>query len=78
MIDPVSGEIELRCLDGMVNHFNATILSVIQCNMDIKFVRSRESVKAILYYITDYISKAQLNVHVVDAALELAIKKLIL
>ena len=35
--------------------------------MDIK------SAKAILYYITDYISKAQLKAY---AALELAIKKL--
>jgi hypothetical protein len=59
-----------------VNHFNVTILSVIRCNMDIKFVGSGESAKAILYYITDYISKAQLKAHVAYAALELAIRKL--
>ena len=60
----------------MVNHFNATILSAIRCNIDIRFVGSGESAKAILYYITDYISKAQLKVHVAYAALELAIRKL--
>ena len=44
--------------------------------MDIKFVRSGESAKAILYYITDYISKAQLKAHVAYAALELAVRNL--
>lgn len=60
----------------MVNNFNETILSTIRCNMDIKFIGSGESVKAILYYITDYISKAQLKAHVAYAALELAVRKL--
>ena len=32
--------------------------------------------KAILYYITDYITKSQLKTHVTFAALELAVKKL--
>ncbi|KIL63478.1 hypothetical protein M378DRAFT_45502, partial [Amanita muscaria Koide BX008] len=71
-----SGEIDLKCLDGMVNHFNETILTAVRCNMDIKFIASGESAKAILYYITDYISKAQLKAHVAYAALELAVRKL--
>ena len=44
--------------------------------MDLKFVGSGESAKAILYYITDYISKAQLKTHVAYAALELTVQKL--
>ena len=44
--------------------------------MDIKFVGSGESAKAILYYITDYISKAQLKAHVAYAALKLVVTKL--
>jgi len=31
-IDPETGEICLRCLDGMVNNFNATILEAVHCN----------------------------------------------
>ncbi|KAF8232229.1 hypothetical protein L208DRAFT_1065801, partial [Tricholoma matsutake] len=46
------------------------------CNMVIKFIGSGEAAKAILYYVTDYISKAQLKVHVAYAALELAVCKL--
>ena len=44
--------------------------------MDIKFIGSGPSTKAVIYYITDYITKSQLKTHVAFAALELAVKKL--
>ncbi|KAJ7476627.1 hypothetical protein FB451DRAFT_1033379, partial [Mycena latifolia] len=44
--------------------------------MDIKFIGSGPAAKAILYYITDYITKSQLQAHVAYAALELAVTKL--
>jgi hypothetical protein len=71
-----TGELNLCCLDGMVNNFNETIIATIRCNMDIKFIGSGASAKAVLYYITDYITKTQLKTHVAFAALELAVKKL--
>jgi hypothetical protein len=74
--DSCTGELELRCLDGMVNNFNETILELMRCNMDIKFIGSGASTKAVLYYITDYITKSQLKSHVAFAALGLAVSKL--
>ncbi|KAG1843115.1 hypothetical protein DFJ58DRAFT_731741 [Suillus subalutaceus] len=74
--DPDTGEITLKCLDGLVNHFNVTILEAVRCNMDIKFIGSGPAAKAILYYITDYITKSQLKTHVALAAMETAIHKL--
>lgn len=74
--DSSTGELKLRCLHGLVNNFNQTILDCIHCNMDIKFVGSGVLAKAILYYITDYITKSQLKTHVAYAALELAVVKL--
>ncbi|KAJ7868385.1 hypothetical protein B0H14DRAFT_2252807, partial [Mycena olivaceomarginata] len=74
--DPGSGEISLRCLDGLVNNFNATMSEAIRCNMDVKFIGSGASAKGILYYITDYITKSQLKTHVAFAMLEPAVKKL--
>ena len=74
--DCETGELSLRCLEGLVNNFNVTMLEAIRCNMDIKFIGSGESAKAILYYITDYITKTDLKTHVAFAALELAVKKL--
>lgn len=59
----------------MVNHSNETILTAMHCNMDIQFIGSGQSTKAILYYITDYITKTQLKMHVTYAALETAVNK---
>ena len=75
-VDDITGELCLRCLDGLVNNFNHTILEAVRCNMDINFIGSGASAKAILYYITDYITKSQLKTHVAFAALELAVSKL--
>jgi len=74
-IDPETGNVWLRCLDGLVNNFNATILEAVRNNMDIQFIGSGESAKAMIYYITDYITKSQLKSHVAYAALQLAVKK---
>ena len=74
-IDAETGQICLRCLDGLVNNFNMTILEAVRCNMDIQFIGSGESAKAMIYYITDYITKSQLKSHVAYAALQLAVKK---
>jgi hypothetical protein len=74
--DEDTGEIHLRCLDGLVNNFNETIIRAIRCNMDIKFIGSGPSTKAVIYYITDYITKSQLKTHVAFAALEVAVRKL--
>ncbi|KAI0708654.1 hypothetical protein C8Q76DRAFT_626943 [Earliella scabrosa] len=74
--DMDTGELTLRCLDGMVNNFNASILRALRCNMDIQFIGSGYEAKAILYYITDYVTKSPLKTHVAYAALELAVKKL--
>ncbi|KAJ7459328.1 hypothetical protein FB451DRAFT_969998, partial [Mycena latifolia] len=76
MFDPDTGEITMRCLDGLVNNFNITMMKAIRCNMDIKFIGSGPTAKAILYYITDYITKSQLQAHVAYAALEVAVQRL--
>ena len=71
-----TGELCFKCLNGLVNNFNETILKAIRCNMDIKFIGSGPAAKAIIYYITNYITKSQLKTHVAYAVLELATKKL--
>ncbi|OSC97384.1 hypothetical protein PYCCODRAFT_1448041 [Trametes coccinea BRFM310] len=75
-IDVETGELTLRILNGLVNNYNPTILEAMRCNMDIQYIGSGEEAKAIIYYITDYITKSPLKAHVAYASLELAIKKL--
>lgn len=43
--------------------------------MDIQFIGSGDSAKAMIYYITDYITKSQLKSYVAYAALQMAVKK---
>ncbi|OSD03122.1 hypothetical protein PYCCODRAFT_1334379, partial [Trametes coccinea BRFM310] len=74
-VDPETGHLTLRCLDGLINNYNATILEAMRCNMDIKFIGTGEDAKAVIYYVTDYITKSQLKTHVAYAALALGVKK---
>ncbi|KAK0469455.1 uncharacterized protein EV420DRAFT_1245575, partial [Desarmillaria tabescens] len=75
IVNRETGEIHLQRLDGWVNNFNETMIRSIRCNMDIKFIGSGASTKAVLYYITDYITKSRLKANVAYAALELSVKK---
>ncbi|KAI0335960.1 hypothetical protein GY45DRAFT_1227236, partial [Cubamyces sp. BRFM 1775] len=75
-IDAESGELCLRIENGMVNNYNRTILEALRCNMDIQYIGTGEDAKAVIYYITDYITKSPLKAHVAYAALEVALKRL--
>ncbi|KAJ3729328.1 hypothetical protein C8R42DRAFT_569717, partial [Lentinula raphanica] len=74
--DHDTGELHLRKLDSLINNFNVTITEAVRCNTDVKFVSSGPCVKAVMYYITDYITKSQLKAHVAYAALESALLRL--
>ena len=75
-VDDTTGDITYQHLDGLINNFNSVIIQALRCNMDIKFIGSGVSAKAILYYITDYIAKNQLKSHVAYTLLEAAIRKI--
>ncbi|KZV60549.1 hypothetical protein PENSPDRAFT_548781, partial [Peniophora sp. CONT] len=74
-IDAATGTVRLRRLHPWVNNYNELILFLTKCNMDIKHIPSGESAKALVYYITDYITKGQLPTHVGLEALCAAIRK---
>ncbi|PPQ81895.1 hypothetical protein CVT24_009316 [Panaeolus cyanescens] len=71
-----TGEIKLKHVDGTINNFNPIFLCAMRCNMDIKFIGSGTCAKALLYYITDYITKSPLKAHVAFSALETAIDRI--
>ncbi|KAG9312394.1 hypothetical protein JVU11DRAFT_6773 [Chiua virens] len=74
-MDEHTGEITYQCLQGNINNYNETMLQAICCNMDLKFIGSGPAAKAMMYYVTNYITKSQLKAHIAYAALELACKK---
>jgi hypothetical protein len=74
-IDPETQSILLKRLHPRINNFNDVVLFLMECNMDIKYIGSGEAAKALIYYITNYITKAALATHVGLGALAYTIKQ---
>ncbi|EGO30262.1 hypothetical protein SERLADRAFT_412311 [Serpula lacrymans var. lacrymans S7.9] len=74
-LDSETQGILLWRLHPKINNFNDIVIFLLKCNMDIKYVGSGEAAKALLYYISDYITKSTLPVHVGLDALRYAIKQ---
>ena len=55
-------------LHPRINNFNDIVIFLMECNMDIKYIGSGEAAKALVFYITDYITKASLATHVQQTA----------
>jgi hypothetical protein len=62
-IDPDTGHISMRRSDSMINNFNEYLIAACRSNMDIKFIWTGSDAKALVYYITDYVTKMSLSFH---------------
>lgn len=62
-IDPNTGNIFMRRSHPMINNFNEYLIAACRSNMDIKFIWSGSDAKALVYYITDYVTKMSLSFH---------------
>ncbi|CAF4239766.1 unnamed protein product [Rotaria sp. Silwood2] len=62
-IDPETGHISMKRSDPWINNFNEYIISACRSNMDIKFIWTGNDAKALVYYITDYVTKMSLSFH---------------
>ncbi|KAJ7232430.1 hypothetical protein B0H12DRAFT_1011941, partial [Mycena haematopus] len=74
-IEPESGSIVLKRLHPRISNYNETLTFLFRSNNDIKYVGSGEAAKALVYYITDYVTKAELPVHAGLSAIEAAMQK---
>ena len=74
-MDAETSAVLLRRLHPRIACYNDVVVFLMRCNMDIKFIGSGDSAKALLYYITDYITKASLPTHIGLGALTYAIQK---
>lgn len=72
-LDPETESIMLRRWHPRINNYNPLISFLLQCNMDIKFIGSGPAAKALVYYVSDYITKNELKVNVGLQALRSAI-----
>ncbi|KII93844.1 hypothetical protein PLICRDRAFT_99331, partial [Plicaturopsis crispa FD-325 SS-3] len=74
-LDDATHSIILRRLHPRIAAYNDVVIFLMQCNVDVKFIGSGEAAKALLYYITDYITKPCLPTHVGLAAMQYAIQR---
>jgi hypothetical protein len=72
-LDEATQSILLKQLHPHINNFNDVVMFLMQCNMDLKYIGSGEAAKALIYYVTDYITTANLATHVGLQALAYAI-----
>jgi len=56
------GFVDLERDDEWVNNYNPFVLAALRCNMDIQFISSGPGGKAMIYYVTNYMTKSQLTV----------------
>ena len=62
-IDPDTGHISMRRSDPWINNFHEYLIAACRSNMDIRFIWSGSDAKALVYYITDYVTKTSLFFH---------------
>ncbi|KZP00511.1 hypothetical protein CALVIDRAFT_454650, partial [Calocera viscosa TUFC12733] len=74
-LDSETGAVQIRRLHPKISNYNAVCLFLFRCNMDIKFIGSGQSAKALMFYITDYVTKNDLPLHESLSALAYVIKQ---
>lgn len=75
-IEPSTGQIFMRRSHPWINNFNEWLISACRSNMDIKFIWSGTDAKALVYYITDYVTKSSLAFHDMFALAQQGIKSI--
>jgi hypothetical protein len=69
MIDPISKAILVKRLHPRIASYTDLITFLMKCNTNTKHIGSGDAAKAFLYYVTDYITKFSVPLHVGMAAL---------
>ncbi|CAF3114559.1 unnamed protein product [Rotaria sp. Silwood2] len=75
-IDVSTGQITMCRSHPWINNFNEWLITACRSNMDIKFIWSGNDAKALVYYITDYVTKSTLAFHDMFALAQQGIKSI--
>ena len=63
-MDPESGALTMKKLEPMINTVSPALTYLLQCNTDVTSLKSGTAIKAVIMYVTDYITKSSLRTHV--------------
>ncbi|KIP01675.1 hypothetical protein PHLGIDRAFT_58734, partial [Phlebiopsis gigantea 11061_1 CR5-6] len=74
-IDPETGYLLLKKGEAWLNTFTPVLTYILRCNSDVTCLLSGTAVKAVVAYVTDYITKSPLKTHTMFEALRTSFKK---
>jgi hypothetical protein len=63
-VDPETGSLTLKKLEPMMNTVTAPLTYLLRCNTDVTCLKSGTAIKAVIMYVTDYVTKCSLKTHV--------------
>jgi hypothetical protein len=63
-VDPESGAVNMRKLEPRINTLSPALTYLMRCNTDVTSLKSGTAIKAVIMYVTDYITKSSLKTHV--------------
>ncbi|KAI0351717.1 hypothetical protein OH77DRAFT_1363640, partial [Trametes cingulata] len=70
MVDPDNGALRFKQTDPWLNTYNPILSYLLRCNTDVSCLLSGTQVRAIIAYVTDYVTKAQLKTYSVFEAVK--------
>ncbi|KAF7799505.1 hypothetical protein EIP86_010740 [Pleurotus ostreatoroseus] len=74
-IEGESGAIRMKKLEAWINTFNVLLTYLIRCNTDVTALMSGTMVRAVLAYVTDYVTKMSLKSYVVFQTILVVLRK---
>ena len=63
-VDPESGAVNMKKLEPMINTVTPSLTYLFRCNTDVTSLKSGTAIKAVIMYVTDYITKCSLKTRV--------------
>ena len=64
-IDTLTGAIDIKKLEPWLNTFTPIVTYLFRCNTDVTSLSSGTAIKAVVIYVSDYITKSSLKTHVI-------------
>jgi Helitron helicase-like domain at N-terminus len=64
-VDVETGSVIMKKLEAMINTLTPVVTYLFRCNTDITSLKSGTAIKAVILYVTDYITKSSLKTHVI-------------
>jgi len=74
-VDPETGALLMKKGEPWINTITPAVTYIMCCNTDITSLSSETSIKAVIMYVTDYITKQGLKTHVIFEAIKAIFSK---